>query len=237
MQSFLNLFLKPNCPLCGRSAHNVICIDCDRQISACKSRNFYQNQKSEINLFAWGVYDGSLKQAIATCKFENHPELSIPLGIKIGELWNQDLIAQNLIKEVQIKIGIKRANLKVVPIPMHPEKLKSRGFNQAELLAKSFCQMTEIAIAPQILQRVKNTKAQIDTKSIQERQDNLNAAFRVDSKFKNQSISVILFDDIYTTGATINEAIATLKSANIKVIAVVVLATPRFKEIPSKRFS
>ncbi len=220
MPSLLNLFLKPKCPLCDRSTAKIICIDCDRQISACKSPIFRQNREG-LNLFAWGVYDSSLKQAIATFKFKNHPELAQPLGIKIAEAWNQDAIAQTLIKQ--------SPNIKVVPIPMHPEKLKSRGFNQAELLAKYFCQYTELAIAPKILQRVKNTKPQIETKSKQEREDNLNSAFTVGNQFRNKSISVILFDDIYTTGATIKEAIATLKSVNIQAIAVVVLATPKFE--------
>jgi len=232
VQSFLNLFLKPKCPLCDRSTAKIICIDCDRQISACKFPNFLQTREG-LNLFAWGIYDGSLKQAIATCKFEDHPELAQPLGIKIGETWNQDISAQNLIKECQQD----QAKIKVAPIPMHPEKLKSRGFNQAELLAQGFCAMTRLAIAPKLLQRIKNTKPQIDTNSTQERKDNLDSAFYVDSKFINKPISVILFDDIYTTGATINEAIATLKSVNINVIGVVVLATPKFRELTLPRIN
>jgi len=184
----------------------------------------------ELNLFGWGNYDGSLKQAIATLKFEtksgekntSHPELAQPLGIKIGEAWNQDLMAQNLAKHSK--------NLQVVPIPMHAEKQKSRGFNQAELLARSFCNVTKLAIAPNILKRVKNTKPQIDTKSKQERQENLSAAFSI-GKVPSKNISVLLFDDIYTSGATVKEAIATLKSANIQVVGVVVLATPKFKQI------
>jgi ComF family protein len=234
MQSFLNIFLKSNCPLCGRSTDKVICIDCDRQISACKSPKFYQSLKEpngEIKLFGWGNYDGSLKQAIATLKFEkkfeksgetkNYPELAQPLGFKIGEAWNQDLVAQNLVKHFK--------NLKVVPIPMHAQKLKARGFNQAELLARSFCDVTRLAIAPHTLKRIKNTKPQIDTKSKQERQDNLSSAFDINHP-SPKNTSVLLFDDIYTSGATVKEAIATLKSANINVIGVVVLAIPKFKD-------
>jgi len=218
MHSLFNIFLKANCPLCGRSTLKVICIDCDRQISACRSSSFYQDLEG-VNLFGWGDYDGNLKQAIATCKFNNHPELAQPLGIKIGEAWNQDLNAQNLTKNAK--------NIKVVPIPMHTEKLKARGFNQAELLAQSFCSLTRLTIAPHILNRVKNTKPQIDTKSKLEREDNLKAAFTI-SKVPHKNTSVLLFDDIYTSGATVKEAIATLKSANINIVGVVVLATPKY---------
>lgn len=225
MQSFLNIFLKSKCPLCERSTDKLICMDCDRQVSACKSSQFHQLPSPDLNLFVWGVYDGSLKQAIATLKFKNHSELSQPLGIKIGEVWNQDVFAQNLVKNTQ---NLPK-NLKVVPIPMHPEKLQSRGFNQAELLAQGFCNATRLAIAPSILKRIKNTKPQIDTKSKQEREDNLSSAFEVSQNF-NRNLAVLLFDDIYTTGATINEAIATLKSVNIPVLGVVVLAAPKFSK-------
>jgi len=245
MQSFLNIFLKSNCPLCGRSSDKVICIDCDRQISACKSPKFCQylnrsNKESgkephgEVKLFGWGIYDGSLKQAIAALKFEKKlensteikscPELAQPLGSKIGEAWNQDSAAQDLVKHLKNS----KINLKVVPIPMHAEKQKARGFNQAELLARSFCDVTRLAIAPSILTRIKNTKPQIQTISKQERLDNLSSAFDI-NRPPPKDTSVILFDDIYTSGATVKEAIATLKSANINVIGVVVLAIPKFQ--------
>ncbi len=208
MRNFLDIFLKANCPICGRSTPNVICQDCDRQITACKSPKF--DLADQVSLFSWGNYDGALKRAIAVCKFENHPELAKPLGQKIAIAWDANSI-KPLIKS------------KVVPIPLHPEKLKARGFNQAELLARSFCAHTGLAIAPQLLQRIKNTKPQIATKNRQERQQNLNEAFIA----TKTSDPVILFDDIYTSGATIKEAIAAMALVKVKVVGIIVLARPQ----------
>jgi ComF family protein len=212
----LDLFFQSNCPLCSRSTDSVLCVDCDRQITACRFDNPQQSLSSQdlgVPLFSWGIYDGSLKRAIATCKYENHPEIAEIVGEKIGETW--------------LKInGNNRIKLPVIPIPMHAEKLKARGFNQAEILARGFCQVTKLPCMPQLLCRVKSTKPQIETKNVQERQENLAQAFAV-PKISRFNQSVILFDDIYTSGTTLKEAIATLTSANIKVHSAIVLARPK----------
>jgi predicted amidophosphoribosyltransferase len=85
---------------------------------------------------------------------------------------------------------------------------------------------------PQLLRRVKDTKPQMQTKSKQERQQNLAKAFAVASNSSAAKLrSVILFDDIYTTGTTIREAIATLANHQIAVRGVIVLARPEFANL------
>lgn len=116
--------------------------------------------------------------------------------------------------------GLKK--LTVVPIPMHPEKQKKRGFNQAELIAKGFCDVTNMPYQPELLRRIKNTKPQIETKSKEERLENLSSAFV--SPSQKTKYPILLIDDIYTTGATIGEAIKTLSANNLKVAAILVLA-------------
>ncbi|MEE3716571.1 ComF family protein [Tumidithrix elongata RA019] len=212
----LDVFLQSNCPLCGRSSASIICVDCDRQITACRFQDSQQlppDRSLSVPLFSWGVYDGALKRAIAACKYEHHPEIAEVLGEKIGEAWLKSSNAR----------GTKPT---VIPIPMHAEKLKTRGFNQAEILARSFCQVTKLPCMPKLLQRVKSTKPQIETKSKQERLENLAKAFAVPDSVRLKS-SVILLDDIYTSGTTIREAIATLATAKIEVNSAIVLARPK----------
>lgn len=107
---------------------------------------------------------------------------------------------------------------------MHPEKLAQRGFNQAEELARGFCAITHLPLYPQWLERIKNTKPQMATTSKQERAENLHQAFRAHIP---PSAQVLLVDDIYTTGATIREAVQALGSAGGKTEAIAVLARPR----------
>jgi ComF family protein len=213
-----NSLWQANCPLCKRPAERILCKDCDRQIVAYQAPEFFQKDQPispEIPLYSWGIYDGALKRAIAACKYDNHPEIMEAIGEKIGDAWQRSVKGKQNLKKISI-----------VPIPLHAKKLKSRGFNQAEILARRFCESTQLPCSPKLLQRVKDTKAQMQTKTVKEREDNLSQAFTVQPHSNHRD--VILFDDIYTTGATIREAIATLANSNIAVRGVIVLARPQF---------
>jgi ComF family protein len=217
-----NSLWQANCPLCKRPTDAILCKDCDRQIAAYQSPDFLQKDypiTPEIPLYSWGIYDGALKRAIAACKYDNHPEIMEAIAEKIADTWKRSANTKNP--------SLKK--ISVIPIPLHANKLKSRGFNQAELLARRFCDLNAIPCKPQLLRREKDTKAQMQTKSKQEREENLSKAFTVPLNQQSKPQDVILFDDIYTTGATIREAIATLAANNIKVKGVIVLARPQFK--------
>jgi ComF family protein len=118
--------------------------------------------------------------------------------------------------------------LTVVPIPLHPTKLQQRGFNQAELITRSFCEFTGYKEQPLGLERVRETKAQFGL-SRQEREQNLTDAFVVSkSLLKHPSaLPVLLVDDIYTTGATVRSAAQTLRRQGIEVYGLVAIATSK----------
>jgi ComF family protein len=218
-QNLGDAIFRPNCALCGKVSEKYICPYCDRQLSACKTAEPIQSDPklpSSILLFAWGVYEHALKQVIARCKYQNHPEIALYLGEKMGEVW-------------QSQTQTRCLKLPVVPIPMFPEKQKARGFNQAEELAKGFCRVTGLPYRPQWLARVKNTLPQMHTKSKEEREANLQQAFQARVPSDRKWHSVILLDDIYTTGATIREAIKALQAQGIRTASVVVLARPSFQ--------
>jgi len=215
---------RPNCGLCGKVSEKYVCHYCDRQLSACLAPEPIQsdpNLPHSILLFAWGIYEQTLKQAITQCKYNNHPEIALHLGERMGEVWQSQSQTWNL-------------KLPVIPIPMHPDKQKQRGFNQAEELAKGFCQVTHLPHRPQWLTRVKNTTPQMQTKSKQEREANLAQAFQAHIPSHQKVRSVILLDDIYTTGTTIREAIKALQAEGIRTASVVVLARPSFQPPPKR---
>jgi ComF family protein len=212
-----NLLYKPQCPICQRNAQTVFCIDCDRQIEACQNPEFEQGLiDQKIPLFSWGSYEQTLKQAVEACKYQNAPEIAKELGSRMGRSWQQKE-STNLVPKLSSKIAL-------VPIPLHSEKLKARGFNQAERLAIGFSDRTQIPCQSDLLTRIKNTQPQFQMSGKKERVENLKDAFIARKSNLN---GVILIDDIYTTGTTIREAIAALAKVKTTVVAVVVLARPR----------
>lgn len=214
-QNLVNLFLKSNCALCQRSTPQELCPYCTKQLQSCHLENPEYLWKQTLPIFVWGNYNGSLKRAIAAMKYENQPQIANIFGHWLGETWllNQP---QETLKEKLI----------VIPIPMHPKKQKKRGFNQAELIAKGFCKITGLKLNSQILQRNKETQPQFSL-SFSERQENLADAFTVNPKYQRScNKSVLLIDDIYTTGATAKAAAKILEENHIKVLGLAVVATP-----------
>lgn len=111
----------------------------------------------------------------------------------------------------------------VVPVPLHSKREKERGFNQAELLCCLFNEKLHIPIITNNLVRVKHTRTQTKLTKKQ-RKDNLEKAFQVlqKSEFKNKNI--LLIDDVFTTGATIEECSEVLKKAGAKNVYAITLA-------------
>ena len=146
-------------------------------------------------------------------KYNNKPELGELLGELLGQAWlHNDLI--------------KPRHITVVPIPLHHQKLKERGFNQAHIIAQSFCQITGYSLNSQALMRTKKTKAMFDLNP-EERVKNLQGAFKVGNKLPKHP--VLFVDDIYTTGATIKESVKVL--SEVKVIGVAVVAKSKTNKL------
>lgn len=210
----LNLLLEARCTLCERSTPHLFCKDCLQRLERCQFPNPQQFWEPPLPVFAWGQYGGTLKQAIAVLKYQNRPDLARPLGQKLAQTW------------LASPMGRERS-LVVVPIPMHREKQRKRGFNQAELLASAFCEVTGLPLKTHGLVRIRATEAQFGL-SVAERQANLADAFQLGQAFQAQRprSAVLLLDDIYTTGATAREAAMVLQQAKISVYGLAAIARP-----------
>jgi ComF family protein len=210
-QQVLNLFLKPNCPLCDRTAAIVLCRYCQQQILDSQLATPDRSWQGDLPLFAWGKYEGTVKRSIGKLKYDGHQQIANLYGEWLGDSWQ---------KTQPIVIPTK---IIVMPIPLHAEKMASRGFNQAELIARSFCQITAAKLDLS-LQRTRSTVAQFGL-SKSARQENVDGAFAIDPKSNlKPGSTVLLIDDIYTTGATVRAAASVLRSRQINVCGVAVVA-------------
>lgn len=110
----------------------------------------------------------------------------------------------------------------LIPVPLHKKRERKRGYNQAALLARAIGDCTGIPVYERFLLRIRNTSP-LKEQNPKERQNNLKKAFKVaenDVKLKR----VIIVDDIYTTGSTIDEAAAELQSNGVDQVYFIALA-------------
>ena len=213
LKQLLSVFLESRCAFCDRNTAKVLCSYCETKLTShsFKPENC-QIASSDLPVFAWGKYDGHLRRAISLMKYDQQPEIGKLLGKLLASAWLESQIMKPPHK------------LTIVPIPLHDQRLKERGFNQAQVIAKGFCQMTGHHLNSQVLVRMRNTKAMFELNS-EERVANLQNAFELGRQLPKYP--VLLLDDIYTTGTTIKESIKVLKQNQVKVFGTVVVATGR----------
>ena len=216
LDSLLSIFLKNNCPLCQRPTDEYLCCDCQKQLRGCQFSCPQKFWQGELPLFVWGRYEGKLKQAIAALKYDSHRSIGEVLGFFLGETWQ----ASHVIKSSRPPV--------VIPIPLHYQKQQERGFNQAEIIAKGFCQITKYPLLSKALRRIRPTETMFGL-TPQQRQRNLRQAFALDKSFhtKLKSRSILLLDDIYTTGTTATEAAKVLTQKGSNVLGILAVSTPR----------
>lgn len=221
--NLVDLFLKAECPLCQRPAstesnQDCLCQDCERQLSRCRLTQPNKFWQPPLPVLAWGEYGGTLKRSLAALKYNNQPQVARLLGRYLAEAWlDSPAIARSL------------QPLVVVPIPLHASKQKQRGYNQAELIARAFCDRSRLPMAHG-LRRDRATEAQFGL-TPEERQQNLVDAFCVDRRFSKRqtfrtetSRTVLLLDDIYTTGTTARSAVQVLQQNGISVGGILAVA-------------
>ncbi len=162
------------------------------------------------------VYEGDIERLIAGLKFSNKPYISRTLGRFLAELYN----------ELGWQIDY------VVPVPMTDARRKWRGYNQAELLAQEFCEVTKLPLNSEVLIKIKDTEDQKEL-TMQERQKNIQNAFKVTDKYFVKNRNILIIDDVMTTGATVSACATALKKAHAKHVYVLCIAHGR-PRIPSQ---
>ena len=154
-------------------------------------------------------YEEPLKEAIHRFKYDKVRDLAEPLS---------ELMI------LRLEEGFPQGDFVLVPIPLSRQRDAERGFNQAGLLADKVGEAFEIPVLNRVLKKVKDVRPQMELKR-RERLENIKGAFglgRGARKVKNKT--VLLVDDVFTTGATLNEAGLVLKKAGAKNVWGLVLA-------------
>lgn len=195
----LSYVQEPYCMKCGKPllhSEREYCDDCST------NRRYFSEGRAVF------LYDDVIKMSIYQFKYGGRQEYA---GFYAGEME----------KRYGRKIKSWHADA-LVPIPLHKDRKKKRGYNQAALIAKALGKRTELPVIEDLLIRERKTVPQKNL-SAKERENNLKKAFKIGRNDVKLN-SVILIDDIYTTGSTINAATQCLLESGVKKIYFLVLS-------------
>lgn len=193
---------EPRCKKCGkglRAGEPEYCLDCAER----------------GHLFTRGLavyaYDDCMRKSVHQMKFYNKREYA-------------DFYAQQMCRILEPVLPLWRPQV-LLPVPLHPSRRRQRGFNQAELLAAGIGKEFQIPVNGAMVERVKKTRPQreLDRKK---RKNNLKNAFKI----KEHDVKldrVLIIDDIYTTGSTIDAISECLLARGVKEIYFAALCTGR----------
>jgi ComF family protein len=186
----------PICPRCGKSqASGILCSNCI---------NLNGNMDAIRSPFK---FEGIIREAIHQYKYQNLRSLTELFGLLLKDYWMKDPLPVELI----------------IPVPLHPRRYKQRGYNQSALLAYELGKIFHLPLLPSGLTRVKYILPQAQTKSVQERRNNLEHAF-VSRDAAVAGKQIVLIDDVATSGATLEACAEALKIAGAKSVWGLVLA-------------
>jgi ComF family protein len=192
----------PFCLVCGTPfvSKEVVSHTC----GVCLSKRKYFTMARAL-----GSYDGSLQEAIHRWKYGGKTSFNPFFGKWMTEglyrYWNPNLFDL------------------LIPVPLHSHRLRERGFNQAVLLVRELSLRTGIPYRKKVLQKRKPTLPQVSLSGA-EREKGVRGSFHVVGREELEGKSVLLVDDVYTTGATVNECSKVLLAGGAKRVDVLTLA-------------
>lgn len=212
-EKILNLIFPNVCGFCNKIDKNSLCKNCELRLAKYEincikdytkdSKKYFDYQYSALR------YENIVREKIINYKFNENSYL-------------YKTFAKIIIKNKKVYGFLKLYDI-IIPVPMHKTKKSVRGYNQSELLASEIAKHMELGFEKNVLIKTKNTKVQ-STLTKTQRIENIKNAFCVTDNAKIKDKKVILIDDIYTTGSTVNECSKVLKKAGAKEIFVVTIA-------------
>lgn len=206
----INLIFPNVCGICDNVCKYDLCKKCEislNKISKFKIDN-YNNKNFKKHLYIF-KYEGIIKERLIKYKFRE-------------KAYIHKAFVNFLIKNKKMCRFLKSYDI-IIPVPIHYNRKVSRGYNQSALIAKQLSKKIGIEYEEKVLFKRINNKPQ-STKNKEEREQNVIDVYYIKNKEKIYNKKIILLDDIYTTGSTVNECSKTLKMAGAKEVDVITIA-------------
>lgn len=226
-QHILDIFFPPQCAGCKRSGA-ILCSSCVKEIrplplplcqkcgsslpSAGECRQCQGHPLGLSGLRAVSVYQEPLRSFIHAFKYAGNTRLAEPLGHILAQFYTYYGIQADMI----------------IPVPLHPERQRQRGYNHAFLLGEVCAAQVGVPMYDNVLTRLRATSAQVGLTG-KERYQNMAGAFVCTAQFATDALfgrRIVIIDDVYTTGATLQACAGPLFAAGARSVWGLVLARP-----------
>ncbi len=216
IERLLDLVYPPKCGICGKLNPDFLCNKCkkiletetvfgvDKYIKNNKENNKYFDEHLYIFL-----YQGIIRRIILKYKFQE-------------ESYLYKTFVNFLLKNQNFFEKVKKYDT-IIPVPISRNRLKMRGYNQSELIAKEISNKTDMKLETRCLIKTKNTIEQSKLNR-EDRIKNIQGVYELIDKKSLYKKKILLVDDIYTTGSTVNECAKVLKKAMPQKIGIFTLA-------------
>ena len=221
----LNFIYPPVCGICGKLNSDFLCKKCEKileseavfgvdkykKIERKKEniKNNFNNKKYfDEHLYIF-LYQGIIRRIILKYKFQE-------------EAYLYKTFVNFLLKNENFFEKIEKYDT-IVPVPISKKRKKKRGYNQSELLAKEIAYNANLVLEKESLYKIKDIVEQSKLNK-ENRLKNIQGVYELVNKEKLNKKKILLIDDIYTTGSTVNECSKVLREAKPKKIGVLTLA-------------
>lgn len=231
----LDAIFPPMCVSCGARTEKqrILCGNCEKRIEIntsfscpnCGGR--LTKMKNECHPKA-GYVLGS------ACSYKNNVIRGLIHALKYNRVTKAAEILAEILSSYTKHLTERYPEFKVndfivLPMPLHGKKERKRGFNQSFLVLKSFNELSDgcgsyLDVNCNLVKRKKNTPSQTKCKSKKERIAHMSGAFVVEDDEKIRGRNIIIFDDVFTSGATMNELVRAVKNAGAKKVIALVMA-------------
>lgn len=210
LDSLIDLIYRKKCYFCKKSKYSIkMCPECFEKL---QFNDFKANRIVDgVDIYCAGIYTKELQKLIRGLKYHKQKDLA----------YFQAKFMYDYFSNIDI---LKNKDIELVPVPLHTKRIKKRKYNHMELVCEEFAKLSGYQCNFELIKRIKDTRPQYKL-SKKQRLENLADAFEVKQE-NYHGKTLLILDDICTTGSTFEEMIKSLKKHNITNIICFATSTP-----------